>query len=65
VPIPPVIGSADPAFPCGSWGDETCHFQHDYPAGYSVAPDARGEAVFLVGPADTPGWYMTVFQGCG
>jgi hypothetical protein len=46
-------------------GDYTCHFQHDYPAGYSVPADARGEAVFLVGPADTPGWYMTVFEGCG
>src|SRR5205823_3676955 len=46
-------------------GDYTCHFQHDYPAGYSVPSDALGEAVFLVGPADTPGWYMTVFQGCG
>jgi hypothetical protein len=46
-------------------GDYTCHFQHDYPAGYSVPPDALGEAVFLVGPAETPGWYMTVFQGCG
>jgi hypothetical protein len=45
-------------------GDYTCHFQHDYPAGYSVPPDALGEAVFLVGPAETPGWYMTVFQGC-
>jgi hypothetical protein len=46
-------------------GDYTCHFEHDYPPGYTVPPDAPGEAVFLVGPADTPGWYMTVFQYCG
>jgi hypothetical protein len=24
-----------------------------------------GHAYFDVGPADTPGWYMTVYEGCG
>jgi hypothetical protein len=46
-------------------GDYTCYFKHDYPAGYIVPPGAAGEAIFLVGPADTPGWYMTVFKSCG
>ena len=46
-------------------GDYTCYFKHDYPPGYAVPPGAPGEAVFLVGPADIPGWYMTVFQSCG
>ena len=46
-------------------GDYTCYFKHDYPPGYSVPSGAQGEAIFLVGPADTPGWYMTVFQSCG
>jgi hypothetical protein len=46
-------------------GDYTCYFHHDYPAGYSPPPDALGQAIVLVGPADTPGWYMTVFQACG
>ena len=46
-------------------GDYTCHFAHDYPVGYQKPADAPGEAVFLVGPADTPGWYMTVFESCG
>ena len=46
-------------------GDYTCHFDHDYPANYVRPPGAAGEAIFLVGPADTPGWYMTVFESCG
>ena len=52
-------------------GDYTCSFSHDYPPHASTTvPEAghehpRGEAVFLVGPADTPGWYMTVFESCG
>jgi hypothetical protein len=50
-------------------GDYTCHFDHDYPPHPSTTmPLAHqgqtGEAVFLVGPADTPGWYMTVFESC-
>jgi hypothetical protein len=50
-------------------GDYTCHFDHDYPPHPSTTMPlhdhgATGEAVFLVGPADTPGWYMTVFESC-
>lgn len=48
-------------------GDYVCYFDHAYPDGY-VSKTPSGEpapAVFLVGPADTPGWYMTVFQSCG
>jgi hypothetical protein len=49
-------------------GDYTCYFDHDYPAHASttmVMDDPHeGHAVFLVGPADTPGWYMTVFESC-
>lgn len=49
-------------------GDYTCTFAHDYPPGASTTvpkEQNKGEAVFLVGPADTPGWYMTVFESCG
>ena len=50
-------------------GDYVCTFDHDYPPRASTTmPIAHaghtGEAVFLVGPADTPGWYMTVFESC-
>jgi hypothetical protein len=50
-------------------GDYMCHFDHDYPRHASTTmpedhPGAKGEAVFRVGPADTPGWYMTVFESC-
>jgi hypothetical protein len=50
-------------------GDYTCYFDHDYPPHASTTmPEehqgAMGQAVFLVGPADTPGWYMTVFESC-
>ncbi|MEO7556598.1 MAG: hypothetical protein ABIV94_08345 [Acidimicrobiales bacterium] len=48
-------------------GDYVCYFDHTYPAGYvSKTPSGQpAPAVFLVGPADAPGWYMTVFQSCG
>ena len=46
-------------------GDYTCYFKHDYPAGYSAPSGVPGQATFLVGPADVPGWYMTVFRSCG
>lgn len=47
-------------------GDYVCFFDHDYPAGTSTTlPGGVGHATFLVGPALTPGWYMTVFEGCG
>jgi hypothetical protein len=50
-------------------GDYSCHFDHDYPPHPSTTMPLEhegktGEAVFLVGPADTPGWYMTVFESC-
>ncbi|MHB8467483.1 MAG: hypothetical protein ACYDH6_00815 [Acidimicrobiales bacterium] len=47
-------------------GDYECTFRHDYPAATpTTMPGGVGEAAFLVGPADTPGWYMTVFEHCG
>ncbi len=30
----------------------------------AMADTQTGHAMFLVGPADTPGWYMTVFESC-
>jgi hypothetical protein len=45
-------------------GDYTCEFAHDYPARTGL-PMPGGRADFLVGPAATPGWYMTVYQDCG
>jgi hypothetical protein len=45
-------------------GDYTCVFDHDYPEGYKTTK-LHGEAVFTVGPADRPGWYMTYFESCG
>ena len=50
-------------------GDYTCYFDHDYPPHASTTmvmqnASKPGEAVFLVGPAATPGWYMTVFESC-
>ena len=44
-------------------GDYVCYFHHDYPIGTPTTL-AGGVAIFLVGPADGPGWYMTVFQSC-
>lgn len=44
-------------------GDYQCYFAHDYPK--TSHKTGTGQAVFLVGPALTPGWYMTVFQRCG
>jgi len=44
-------------------GDYECFFAHDYPA--ALHATGTGKAVFLVGPALTPGWYMTVFESCG
>jgi hypothetical protein len=45
-------------------GDYTCEFDHDYPVGYKTTKK-HGKAVFTVGPADKPGWYMTFFESCG
>jgi hypothetical protein len=49
-----------------SWlGDYICTFSHDFPADASGhRRSGKGEAVFIAGPADTPGWYMTVFESC-
>lgn len=44
-------------------GDYDCHFVHDYPA--KMHKKGEGQAEFLAGPARNPGWYMTVFLGCG
>jgi hypothetical protein len=44
-------------------GDYDCHFTHDYPA--SMHKHGVGHAEFIAGPARNPGWYMTVFEGCG
>jgi hypothetical protein len=44
-------------------GDYSCSFVHDYPAALHKA--GHGQAVFIAGPARGPGWYMTVFVGCG
>ncbi len=44
-------------------GDYVCQFAHDYPS--SLHRSGHGHAVFLAGPADKPGWYMTVLKGCG
>ncbi|MCW2544560.1 MAG: hypothetical protein JWM40_2112 [Frankiales bacterium] len=45
-------------------GDYTCVFNHDYPKGYQT-DKLHGTAVFTVGPAARPGWYMTYFESCG
>jgi hypothetical protein len=46
-------------------GDYLCYFHHDYPSGTSAGAAGGGQAAFLVAPALTPGWYMTVVQSCG
>jgi hypothetical protein len=47
-------------------GDYICYFNHDYPAGTpTTLPGGTGRAQFIVGPALTPGWYMTVLEECG
>jgi hypothetical protein len=44
-------------------GDYECTFSHGFPA--SLHRTDRGSAVFTVGPAAKPGWYMTVLDSCG
>ena len=46
-------------------GDYLCSFVHDYPRALHKPRTARGAATFTVGPADKPGWYMTVLESCG
>jgi len=41
------------------------YVHHDYPSGTAKSMLGAGQAVFVVGPALLPGWYMTVLQGCG
>ena len=45
-------------------GDYTCYFDHDFLPGTAPGPGDAGQAVFIVAPAGTPGWYMTVFESC-
>ena len=44
-------------------GQYSCTFIHDYPK--HVHKKGTGRAWFDVGAADNPGWYMTVYEGCG
>ena len=51
-------------------GDYDCFFTHEFPNAKvqhreDKDGDGIGHAEFLVGPADRPGWYMTVFVDCG
>jgi len=46
-------------------GDYQCTFSHEFPPSDATRGPDAGHAVFLVGPALTPGWYMTVFVSCG
>ena len=46
-------------------GDYICYFDHGYQPGMAPArPGAGGPMSVLVGPALTPGWYMTDFVSC-
>jgi hypothetical protein len=45
-------------------GDYQCTFNHEYPPTDKTRGPDPGHAVFLVGPAATPGWYMTVYESC-
>jgi hypothetical protein len=48
-------------------GDYLCYFDHGYlpstPAAWRSSPPRP--MVVLVGPAEAPGWYLTVFESCG
>lgn len=45
-------------------GDYECTFDHQYPSSDTTRGPDPGHAVFLVGPATTSGWYMTVYESC-
>lgn len=44
-------------------GHYSCTFIHDYPA--RMNKTGTGRTWLDVGAADNPGWYMTVYEGCG
>jgi hypothetical protein len=44
-------------------GSYQCTFKHDFPT--LMHRRGVGHAWFLAAPADSPGWYMSTFQGCG
>jgi hypothetical protein len=47
-------------------GDYLCYFDHGSRSSTATAvTTAANPMVVLVGPARTPGWYMTVFISCG
>ena len=54
----------DHCSPRKGMGDFECYFTHGFPKGYK-SKSPVGTAEFTVGPADRPGWYMTVFVACG
>jgi hypothetical protein len=51
------------------WNEDSyyysCVFDHDYPKSMHMRHGKVGHAYFDAGPADTPGWYMTNYEGCG
>lgn len=44
-------------------GHYTCLFDHDYPK--KMHRKGIGHATVDVASAEVPGWYMTVYEGCG
>lgn len=44
-------------------GTYTCTFDHDYPK--KMHRKGVGHTFLDVAAADNPGWYMTVYEGCG
>jgi hypothetical protein len=44
-------------------GQYSCLFSHDYPR--KMHKKGIGHATLDVASADVPGWYMTVYEGCG
>lgn len=44
-------------------GQYSCEFEHDYPK--KMHKKGIGHATLDVASADIPGWYMTVYEGCG
>jgi hypothetical protein len=47
----------------GAVGTYSCLFDHDYPK--KMHKKGVGHAMLDVAAADVPGWYMTVYEGCG